>query len=199
MSARLPSAYLLNLGDSRNWRTNKGPMGGQVLEIPSAWNTPTRNDAVRAASGGGPCDCSCSQGQGPNNYPSSGPQNPYQMPGPQSLGAPPMPQKPFQTPQSDPCAMNDEVLRGLGLDPDCMRGSRPKAARKPRKRRAITRLRRRRSQTKLTSKQLFPRATKAGGTRARTRAYTGGRYRTLKNGGCYDAQTGLFTKRSNCR
>lgn len=196
MASRLPSMY-----GARSMRQLSGYRPGpesQTLEIPSAWNTPTRGDVVRRVDpspivgNNSGCDCPKSGPQGPNQY--GQPQNPYQMPGPQGLSQPPVPQKPFQVPTQDPCEMNNEIMKGLGLDPDCMGNSRsPRRTsakpRKARKRQPMTRIRKRRSPTKMTTRQLFPKATKPAGS---------GKYRTLANGACYDTVRRQFVKKSNC-
>lgn len=188
MPVRNPVAF-----SSRGYRSQEYP---NVLEIPSAYSAPTRGDVVSRVDGSSySCDCHPrSQGPGPQ----SGPQNPYALPGPQSLGEPQKPQKPFQTPNNDPCQMNDEVMRGLGLDPDCMKGKRsaPKRAKKKAKAKTKTRskakpLKKRRSKTKLTTKQLFPKASGKPPNAAK--------FRTLANGACYDVVNRKFVKKAQCQ
>ena len=143
-------------------------MATNVLEIPSIYNVPTKAEVFRDVTGSGSslgCDCNPrKQGGGPR----SGPQNPYQLPAPQGLGQPAQPQKPFQPVGQDPCQPVAEALKGLGIDPDCLkkmmgRSSAPRKASakkttKARKKRT-TKYTRRRSPTKLTTRQLFPKAT----------------------------------------
>jgi len=189
-----------------------------VLEIPSIYNVPTKAEVFRDVTGSGSslgCDCNPrKQGGGP----SSGPQNPYQLPAPQGLGQPAQPQKPFQPVGQDPCQPVAEALKGLGIDPDCLkkmmgRGSaaprKAKSKSTPRKKRT-TKYTKRRSATKLTQKQLFPKATSSKKKRGKSTGemlktiypMEGGRYRLYrtKSGGrtCYDSKTRRFVKMQTC-
>lgn len=191
MPTRYPSAF--------SQRMYRGSLAesGNVLEIPSIYTAPTRGDIVNQADPSC-CPCTGSGPQGPGR--TSGPQNPYAMPGPQGLGVPTQPQKPFQPPSQDPCAMNDEILRGLGLDPDCLRGSMRRSAPKSRAKSP--------SRGRNNPKARSSRAKQKTGSSRKKRKGTlhtvkknpsnGARYRKLSNGACYDTSTRRFVKKANC-
>jgi len=192
MPVRYPNAFSVG----RN-RRSALEVPGNVLEIPSIYNAPTREDVVRRVDPATSdcCPCSGPQGMGPRSQP----QNPYALPGPQNLGEPAHPQKPFQPPQTDPCAMNDEILRGLGIDPDCLGGRARKSAsprKSPSRGRNNPKARSARAKQKTGSSRKKRKGTMH--TVKKSPSAAGARYRVLSNGACYDTTNRRFVKKSNC-
>lgn len=187
MPTRLPSVTSY-LGDPRYWMTSGGK-APNVLEIPSIYNTPSRTQIFDAATGtpSYSYDCDCTprqQGGAPRQ-----PQNPYQLPGPQGLGQPPAPQKPFQPieQQANPCFPTQEALRGMGVDPDCLRRMSTPARKKPRKKAKAATMPRSGKKRSKAKKKVTSRAT--AGAKG---------YRTLKNGTCYDVSAKKFVAKRYC-
>lgn len=189
-------------------RESGGGRPPQVLEIPSVYNTPTKEEVFQRSTGQGsgddccPCPKSGKQGQTPrtrqNPY-----GNPHQMPSPPGLDQPDMPQKPFQPMGQDPCASAAEALRGLGIDPDCLRELMGRGRSAPRRSARTRRPSRGRNNPKARSARARtrqPRAKKPRRAPSRSRRTPGSLgYRTTKNGACYDVARGRFVSKRYCQ